>query len=203
VIGTACGPYHVVAKLGEGGMGEVYRARDERLHRLVALKVLPPALEQDPEARRRLGREARAAAALDHPYICKVYDVGEADGRTFIAMELTGRRRGLCSTDAAEDVGEFGTGDRDAEALAHAHRHGVVHRDLKPSNVMVADGHIKVLDFGLARFDVRGQSTDSQPTLPLTDPGTTKGTLSHMAPEQLRGESVDARSDIFAFDHPL
>jgi serine/threonine protein kinase/Tol biopolymer transport system component len=201
---TRFGPYTIASLLGAGGMGEVYRARDERLHRFVALKFLPPLASDDPDARSRLQDEARAAAALDHPYICKVFEVGEIDGHAFIAMEcVTGTTlatrlvKGPLSLKQALAVAV-----EVAEALAAAHRAGVLHRDLKPSNVMLAeDGHIKVLDFGLASrltrevFDVNAATETS----PAADTVTTRGTLGYMAPEQLRKQPVDARSDVFAF----
>src|SRR5437867_2412232 len=183
-------------------MGEVYRARDEQLGRDVAIKVLPPETFSDATARARLLREARSAAALNHPQICTVYEVGEADGTMYIAMELV-EGTSLSSLIAkgplaADDVNRYG--DQIAEALAHAHERGIVHRDLKSANVMVThDGRIKILDFGLAKgvdpdTDVR---TDAQMT--LTHPGTVAGTLAYMAPEQLRGQPGDARSDIWAY----
>jgi Tol biopolymer transport system component len=202
--GTHIGSYQIESLLGAGGMGEVYRAHDERLRRSVALKFLPTGLAQDPDARRRLELEARAAAALDHPYICKVYEVGEAEGRTFIAMECVAGEtlRARLATGPLALSKVLAIGIEIAEALATAHRHGIIHRDLKPSNLMIAaDGHVKVLDFGLASrlASSLAEADRSTETSPVTDPSTTRGTLAYMAPEQLRGQPVDARSDIFAF----
>jgi len=198
--GAAFGPYTIESALGEGGMGTVYLARDSSLERPVALKFLSRALQGEDDARRRFLREARAAAALDHPYICKIYQTGEQDGRPFIAMEYvrgeTLRQRldagALSLKDALWIAMEV------AEALETAHTAQIVHRDLKPSNIMLtADGHVKVLDFGLAkRVDAAPEyaKTDSA----ITDTGTVQGTVAYMSPEQVRGESVDLRSDLFA-----
>ena len=196
--------YTLLDSLGNGGMGEVFLADDTQLGRKVAIKFLTAALENDATARERLHREARSAAALDHPYICNIYELAEIDGRTGIVMEhVSGetlqamlRRSRPSATRSLEIAGEI------AEALEEAHRRRVIHRDLKPSNVMVTEqGHVKVMDFGLAKL----MHTDSHPleqaeTIgPLTDSGMRVGTPGYMAPEQLLGGEADARSDIFAF----
>jgi serine/threonine protein kinase/Tfp pilus assembly protein PilF len=192
--------YRVLQKLGAGGMGEVFLAEDTLLGRKVVLKFLTKASRQDPSARRRLLREAKAAAAIDHPYICKIYEAGEEHGELFIAMEyIEGQdlfqrlRKGRLSTEEALRIGM-----EIVDALACAHEGGVVHRDLKPSNVMLTpDGHVKIVDFGLARRVV----TDDSPTLSaqaLTADGVMVGTIVYMSPEQIQGEPADARSDVFA-----
>jgi len=196
--------YTLLSSLGRGGMGEVWLADDTQLGRKVAIKFLTEALESDPKARERLEREARSAAALDHPYICNIYELAEIDGRTGIVMEhvsgetlqATLRRSRPSAARALEIAGEV------AEALEEAHRRRVIHRDLKPANVMVTEsGHVKVMDFGLAKV-VPGDSSplDQAETIePITESGTRVGTPGYMAPEQLLGAEADARSDIFAF----
>lgn len=195
--------YRIISRLGAGGMGEVYRARDEQLDRDVAVKVLPASSFDDPTARARLVREARAAAALNHPNICTVHEVGEADGQAYIAMELvegqTLSAMILAGAMPAHDVVHYGR--QLADALTHAHERGVVHRDLKSSNVIVtSDRRIKVLDFGLAKRAVDSDMTAAvtQIHASLTQAGTAVGTLPYMSPEQLRGEQVRASSDIWA-----
>ena len=201
VAGHRLARYRVISQLGAGGMGEVYRARDEQLHRDIALKVLPPSDLDDPAARARLVREARAAAALNHPHICTVHEVGEETGQAYIAMELV---EGLTLSAIIGD-GPLSTeqvvrlGSQLADALAHAHDRGVVHRDLKSNNVIVTpDGRVKVLDFGLAKRSTAADLALTQLQMSLTQPGTVAGTLPYMAPEQLRGEPVTAASDIWA-----
>ena len=194
--------YRIGESLGKGGMGEVFLADDTQLGRKVAIKFLTEALEADETARERLHREARSAAALDHPYICKIHELVVIGGRRGIVMEhVTGetlqarlRRAPLSPKEALEIAGEV------AEALDEAHQHRAVHRDLKPSNVMLTtQGHVKVMDFGLAK-QVRVETpSDDQSTGSLTDPGVRVGTLGYMAPEQLLGGQVDERSDLFAF----
>ena len=199
--------YRILQKLGEGGMGEVFLADDTQLGRKVAVKFLTEALEADATARERLHREARSAAALDHPYICKIYEIAEVDGRTGIVMEhvsgetlqATLARGPLAPQRALEIAGEI------AEALDEAHTHRLVHRDLKPANVMLtAQGHVKVMDFGLAKAIESASGplddVDSAETIgPITESGVRVGTPGYMAPEQLLGAQADARSDIFAF----
>jgi len=202
LIGTTLGPYQIEAKLGEGGMGEVYKAHDTRLERDVALKVLPADLLADDTARARLVREARLASKLNHPHICTIFEVGEAQGRTFIAMELVEGRPLSARLEEGplpvEHVERYGR--QLADALAHAHDRGVVHRDLKSANIVVTpEGQVKVLDFGLAK-QVMGEAPDATTMAPpsLTAPGVVAGTPAYMAPEQLRGQPADARSDIWA-----
>jgi len=200
--GLRFGPYRIVALLGAGGMGEVYRARDTKLERDVALKILPASSFSDPDARSRLLREARSAAALNHPYICTIHEVGEADGQAYIAMELVDGQpissRLAGGALPPGDVLRYGL--QLAEALAHAHDRNIVHRDLKCANVVISpEGRAKVLDFGLAKRvneHAIDEATRSQAS--LTQPGALVGTLAYMAPEQLRAEPADARSDIWA-----
>ena len=200
--GTRLGPYEIVASLGAGGMGEVYRARDTRLDRAVAIKVLPPALASDPQFRERFDREARAISRLTHPHICTLHDVGEHEGMAFLAMELIEGEtlaarlgRGALPIDEALSVAiDIGS------ALDTAHRAGIVHRDLKPGNIMLARSGPKLLDFGLAKAAATVQSTATAPTAAaITAHGTILGTFQYMAPEQIEGRDADARSDIFAF----
>jgi TolB-like protein len=201
--GARFGAHEIMAFLGAGGMGEVWRARDTRLDREVALKVLPPAALDDETARARLLREARLASKLNHPHVCTIHEVGEAEGRTFVAMELVEGRplsdllsRGPLATEQV-----LRRGQQLADALAHAHEHGVVHRDFKSANVVLtAEGRAKVLDFGLAKRLAGGDATEATTASygSLTAPGTLTGTLAYMAPEQLRGQAADARSDIWA-----
>ncbi len=199
--GSRLGPYEIVAKLGSGGMGEVYSARDSRLDRLVAIKVLPEAMAADAERRRRFEREAKAAAALNHPNICVLHEVGDHEGHAFLVMEyIRGRSlRQLTCKDGlpVETVLRFGI--QIAEAMAYAHERGVVHRDLKSSNVMVSEsGLIKVVDFGLAKQSKQSGRNDHSETMSLTEAGKIVGTLDYMAPEVLVGKAADVRSDIWA-----
>ncbi len=196
------GHYSLIDKLGEGGMGVAYRAFDEQLQRDVAIKVLPASSFRDETARARLLREARSAAALNHPNICTVYEVGESDGQAYIAMELiegqTLSSRLVSGRLPVNDIARFGV--QIADALAHAHERGVVHRDLKSANIMItAEGRAKVLDFGLAkRLPAADPATARTQAETVTQPGMVAGTLAYMAPEQLVGEGADARSDIWA-----
>jgi serine/threonine protein kinase len=203
--GTRLGPYEVLAPLGAGGMGEVYRARDPRLGREVALKVLPTAVSADVDRLRRFEQEARAAAGLNHPNIVAVFDIGAEANTTFIVSELLEGKtlrdllqRGPLplkkATDCAVQI---------ALGLAAAHEKGIVHRDLKPENVFVtSDGRVKILDFGLAKHN-EPPSPDDGVSYPatmagLTSPGMVVGTMGYMAPEQVRGLPVDSRTDLFA-----
>jgi eukaryotic-like serine/threonine-protein kinase len=202
--GSRVGPYEIVGPLGAGGMGEVYRARDPRLGREVAVKVLPEIFAGDENRRARFTQEARAAGALNHPGIVAVYDIGLADGTFYMVTELVegptvralldeGRLPQRKTLDLAVQV---------AEALAAAHAAGITHRDLKPENIMVnQEGRAKILDFGLARhLSATAVSAEAlTATQALTREGTVLGTMGYMAPEQVRGKPADARTDIFSF----
>ncbi len=205
--GVRLGPYEVLGLIGTGGMGEVYRARDTRLERTVAVKVLPESFANEPALRARFEREARAVSALAHPHICTLHDVGEQDGRAFLVMEyldggtLAERlRKGPLPLPEALSVAS-----QIADALGAAHKQGIVHRDLKPGNVMLTKQGVKLLDFGVARFTGHGERAaiedrTSAPTesLLLTSQGTLLGTVPYMAPEQLEGKTADARTDLWA-----
>ena len=205
--GTRLGPYEILAPLGAGGMGEVFRARDTRLGREVAVKVLPAELSSDADRLLRFEREARAAAALEHPAILNVHDVGTQDGRPYVVSELLegetlrellGGQGRLPPRKALEIAAHMASG------LGAAHDKGIVHRDLKPENLFVtSDGRVKILDFGLARLlrpdDAAASGTDSPTQTRHTDPGSVVGTAGYMSPEQVRGRAVDHRSDLFAF----
>jgi serine/threonine protein kinase/Tol biopolymer transport system component len=209
--GTRLGPYEIVAAIGAGGMGEVYRARDTRLGRDVAIKILPSHLADTPDARQRFEREARAVSSLNHPHICTLHDIGHQDGTDFLVMEyLEGEtlakrleKGPLPTSDLLRIAIEI------ADALEKAHRQGVIHRDLKPGNIMLTKGGAKLLDFGLAKATgLAGTPPASSLTLSLNNPratepvtakGTIVGTFQYMAPEQVEGKEADARSDIFAF----
>src|SRR5512135_3056956 len=209
--GDRLGPYEIQAAIGAGGMGEVYRARDTRLDRTVAVKVLPAHLTTNEELRQRLEREAKAISQLSHPHICALYDVGREGDRDFLVMEyLEGEtlaaRLGKGPL-PSEQLLRYGI--EIADALDKAHRQGIVHRDLKPGNVMLTKTGVKLLDFGLAKFqagarektisEVSRLATQAQASQPLTERGTVLGTFQYMAPEQLEGKDADGRSDIFAF----
>ena len=207
VAGTPIGPYEILAPLGSGGMGEVYKARDSRLNRLVALKVLPRDRMANAERRQRFVQEAQLASSLQHPHIVVIYEIGAAEGIEFISMELVrGRtleavipRAGLRLQEALKIAVQI------ADALAAAHAAGVVHRDLKPGNLMVTDeGQVKVLDFGLAKLMETAppgelEETRTQAEAVKTEDGTILGSAPYMSPEQVDGKNVDARSDIFSF----
>ncbi len=205
--GARLGPYEIVAPIGAGGMGEVFRAKDTRLDRSVAIKVLPSHLSSNPQLRERFDREARAISALNHPNICTLYDVGHQDGVDYIVMELL-EGESLADRLAKgplplDQVLRYGA--QIAEGLDRAHRQGIVHRDLKPGNVMITKSGAKLLDFGLARSVLQADASMSSTAFggateqkPLTQEGTILGTFQYMAPEQFAGETADARTDIFS-----
>ncbi|HLK62872.1 MAG TPA: protein kinase [Bryobacteraceae bacterium] len=207
MTGRKLGNYEVLDKLGEGGMGEVWRARDSRLNRTVAVKVLPADVAGDPARRQRFEQEARALAALNHPNIVAVYDVGQSEGRAYIVSELVEGEslRKIIDQGPLAPRRLIDIAVQTAEALAAAHALGIVHRDLKPENIMVSgsgsgsSGRVKVLDFGLAKQAASTGNTDDTATIMLSQPGMVLGTVGYMSPEQVRAESVDARSDIFSF----
>ncbi len=189
-------------QLGAGGMGEVYLAQDTLLDRKVAIKLLPAESQADDQARKRLVREAQAAAKLDHTNICSIYEVGEADGRQFIAMQyVDGETLNVRAARKSLDFSEIvNIAAQVADALAEAHAHGVIHRDIKPGNVMLTSrGQAKVMDFGLAKAIGGKVESEAKTQSVLTTPGTILGTLPYMSPEQVTGEQTDARSDIFSF----
>jgi len=197
--GETLGPYEIIAPLGAGGMGEIYRARDQRLRREVAIKVLQ-AESVDPVAADRLLREARTASALNHPHICAIYDVGETHGRPFVVMELLdgSTLRNYLVEQRIDTATAVTIGIQIAEALEAAHGKGVVHRDIKPSNVVVSrTGHVKVLDFGLAKQIVALAADETRSNDHLTH-GVTFGTPQYMPPEVWQGRAADVRSDIWA-----
>src|ERR1700721_2112039 len=203
-LGTKLGPYEIVSLLGAGGMGEVYRARDSRLKREVAIKVLPQALSLDADRLRRFEQEALATAALNYPNILAVFDIGTHEGSPYVVSELLegetlrdrlrgGSMAGRKATDYAMQI---------ANGLAAAHEKGIVHRDLKPENLfLIRDGRVKILDFGLAKLTQTSDVSTDDRTFTQhdgTNPGSVMGTAGYMSPEQVRGEPADHRADVFA-----
>jgi serine/threonine protein kinase len=202
--GSRLDSYEIIAPLGAGGMGEVYRARDTALKRDVAIKVLPDYWSRDPERLRRFELEAQAAAALNHPNIVSIFHVGQYDGSPYIVTELLQgetlrdrMRRGPLRTAEVLDWGM-----EIARGLSAAHAAGIVHRDLKPENIFVIkDGRVKILDFGLAKLNLNQAASKDADTVTLqqqTSPGQVLGTVAYMSPEQVRGDTVDTRTDIFS-----
>ncbi len=213
--GTKLGPYEIQSPLGAGGMGEVYRARDTRLGRDIAIKVLPQHLSSNPDLKQRFEREARAISSLNHPHICTLHDVGHQDGVDFLVMEyLEGETLAQRLKKSPLPLKEaMRIGIEICEALDKAHRAGIIHRDLKPGNVMLTRNGAKLMDFGLAKAAAAGLGSaasrtpllsaaqtmsEASPMSPLTTAGAVIGTIQYMAPEQIEGKEADARSDLFA-----
>src|SRR2546421_5898408 len=204
-VGTKLGPYEIAVPVGAGGMGEVYRARDTRLGRDVAVKVLPSSYSDDKERLQRFEQEACAASALNHPNILIVHDIGTHDGSPYIVSELL-EGETMCQRMSGGALAQRRVTDyasQIAHGLAAAHEKGIVHRDLKPDNLFITkDGRVKILDFGIAKL-TQADSRQSQTDIPTrrvdTDPGVVMGTVGYMSPEQVKGRPVDHRSDIFSF----
>src|SRR3984893_7681158 len=204
-VGTILGPYEILGPLGTGGMGEVYRANDRRLERMGAIKILPANIAGDPAAKRRFKREAKTISSLNHPHICVLHDIGHQDGVDYIVMECvegeTLAKRLEKGPLPLDQTLKYGA--QIADALDKAHRSGIVHRDLKPGNIMLTPSGAKLLDFGLAKqtSPLATLATMSSPSLnsPITQHGTIVGTFQYMSPEQVQGQELDGRSDIFSF----
>src|SRR6202040_3146397 len=202
--GTHLGPYEITAPLGAGGMGEVYRARDTRLERTVAIKILPAQFSSDPVRNQRFEREAKTISSLNHPHICVLHDVGHQDGIAYLVMECVEgetlakrlEKGPLPQEQALKYAAQI------ADALDKAHRNGIVHRDLKPGNIMLTPSGAKLLDFGLAKqttpLATLATMTSASPNSPITQQGTIVGTFQYMSPEQVQGQELDGRSDIFS-----
>ena len=209
-IGTRLGPYEILSAIGAGGMGEVYKAKDTRLNRIVAIKVLPSHLSENSQVRQRFEREARTISSLSHPNICTLYDIGHQNGTDYLVMEfLEGESllqrlgKGAMPTDQLLRYGV-----QIAEALDKAHRQGIIHRDLKPGNIILTKSGAKLLDFGLAKLQELQDEASADSEVPtkmgvLTQEGAVPGTIQYMAPEQLEGKQADARTDIFSLGEIL